>query len=342
MKGYKAFNSDLTCRGFQFEIGKTYEHKGEINPCESGFHFCKNLVDCYKYYAMSDETRICKVEAVGNIKTDDDVKYCTDKIVILSEIKNPRLKSNLSDSNSGYCNSGNCNSGNRNSGYCNSGNCNSGDWNSGDWNSGYCNSGDWNSGNCNSGNRNSGNRNSGDWNSGNRNSGYCNSGNCNSGDWNSGYCNSGNRNSGYCNSGNCNSGDWNSGDWNSGDWNSGNRNSGIFNTNKKPKIKIFDKESDWTIEDWIQSRAKKVMDRCPYSYSIFTNESSMTEGEKEMHPEYKIIGGYVKTVTITNNDRQIWWDALSEKEKEAVKELPNFDADKFKECTGITVESDGV
>ena len=262
MKGYKAFNSDLTCRGFQFEIGKTYEHKGEINPCESGFHFCKNLVDCYKYYAMSDETRICKVEAVGNIKTDDDVKYCTDKIVILSEIKNPRLKSNLSDSNSGYCNSGNCNSGNRNSG--------------------------------------------------------------------------------YCNSGNCNSGDWNSGDWNSGDWNSGNRNSGIFNTNKKPKIKIFDKESDWTIEDWIQSRAKKVMDRCPYSYSIFTNESSMTEGEKEMHPEYKIIGGYVKTVTITNNDRQIWWDALSEKEKEAVKELPNFDADKFKECTGITVESDGV
>ena len=272
MKGYKAFNSDLTCRGFQFEIGKTYEHKGEINPCESGFHFCKNLVDCYKYYAMSDETRICKVEAVGNIKTDDDVKYCTDKIVILSEIKNPRLKSNLSDSNSGYCNSG--------------------DWNSGDRNSGYRNSGDWNSGN----------RNSGDWNSGNRNSG--------------------DRNSGYCNS---------------GDWNSG-----IFNTNKKPKIKIFDKESDWTIEDWIQSRAKKVMDRCPYSHSIFTNESSMTEGEKEMHPEYKIIGGYVKTVTITNNDRQIWWDALSEKEKEAVKELPNFDADKFKECTGITVESDGV
>jgi hypothetical protein len=293
MKGYKAFNSDLTCRGFQFEIGETYEHKGEINPCESGFHFCKNLVDCYEYYDMSDETRICKVEAVGNIKTDDNVKYCTDKITILSEIKNPRLKSNLSATNSGYCNSGNYNSGNYNSGYRNSG---------------YCNSG-------------------------NRNSGYCNSGNCNSGDWNLGHCNSGNYNSGYCNSGNCNSGDCNSGYWNSGNWNSG-----IFNTYKNPKIKIFDKESDWTIKDWIQSKAKKVMNRCPYSHSDFISKSSMTEGEKEKHPEYKTIGGYVKIVTMTDNDRQIWWDALPEEEKEAVKELPNFDADKFKKCTGITVE----
>jgi len=242
MKGYKAFNSDLTCRGFQFEIGKTYEHEGEIEPCESGFHFCKNLVDCYKFYDMSDETRICKVEAVGNIKTDDEVKYCTDKITILSEVKNPRLKSNLSDSNSGYCNSGDRNSGDRNSGY-----------------------------------------------------------------WNSGY-------------------------WNSGDWNSG-----IFNTEKNPKIKIFDKESDWTIEDWMQSRTKEVMDRCPYSYSNFIYESDMTDEEKERHPEYKTIGGYVKTVTITESDRQIWWDELAEEEKEAVKELPNFDADKFKKCTGISV-----
>ena len=312
MKGYKAFNSNLTCREFQFEIGKTYEHKGEIEPCKSGFHFCKNLVDCYKYYPISDETRICRVEAVGNIKTDDDVKYCTDKITILSEIENPRLKSNLSDSNSGYCNSGdrnsgNWNSGNRNSGYWNSGNRNSGDWNSGDWNSG-----DWNSGDCNSGNRNPGD--------------------CNSGDWNSGNWNSGNRNSGDCNSGNRNSGNCNSGDWNSGNWNSG-----VFNTEKSPKILIFDKPSDWTINDWDCSQAKSVMDKCPYSQSVFVYESDMTNEEKEIHPEYKTIGGYIKIITITNNDRQIWWDALLNEEKEAVKELPNFDTDKFKKCTGITV-----
>ena len=307
MKGYKAFNSDLTCRGFQFEIGKTYEYKGYIEPCWSGFHFCKNFVDCYEYYDMSDETRICEVEAVGNIKTDDEVKYCTDKITILAEVKKPRLKSNLSDSNSGYCNSGNRNSGN------------------------------WNSGDSNSGNRNSGNNNSGGSNSGNNNSGDSNSGNWNLGNWNSGGRNSGSRNSGNWNSGGSNSGDNNSGNRNSGYWNSGNWNSGIFNTEENPKIKIFDKESDWTIEDWLRSKTKVVMDCCPCSYSDFIDESYMTDEEKERHPEYKTIGGYIKTVTITKADRQKWWDDLTEEEKEAVKGLPNFDVDKFKECTGITI-----
>jgi len=362
MKGYKAFNSDLTCRGFQFEIGKTYEYKGYIEPCWSGFHFCKNFVDCYEYYDMSDETRICEVEAVGNIKTDDEVKYCTDKITILAEVKKPRLKSNLSDSNSGYCNSGNRNSGNwnsgdSNSGNRNSGNNNSGDSNSGNWNSGDSNSGNWNSGGSNSGNNNSGDSNSGNWNSGdsnsgnwnsggrnsgsrnsgNNNSGDSNSGNWNLGNWNSGGRNSGSRNSGNWNSGGSNSGDNNSGNRNSGYWNSGNWNSGIFNTEENPKIKIFDKESDWTIEDWLRSKTKVVMDCCPCSYSDFIDESYMTDEEKERHPEYKTIGGYIKTVTITKADRQKWWDDLTEEEKEAVKGLPNFDVDKFKECTGITI-----
>ena len=76
---------------------------------------------------------------------------------------------------------------------------------------------------------------------------------------------------------------------------------------------------------------------CPYSHSNFIHESNMTDEEKERHPEYKTIGGYVKTVTITESDRQKWWDELAEEEKEAVKELPNFDADKFKKCTGISV-----
>ena len=40
VKGYKGFNQDLTCRGFQYEIGKTYEYNGEIELCSSGFHFC--------------------------------------------------------------------------------------------------------------------------------------------------------------------------------------------------------------------------------------------------------------------------------------------------------------
>ena len=295
MKGYKAFYKDLTCRGFQFEVGKEYKHTGKIKPCESGFHFCKSLADCYNFYSMSEDTRICEVEALGEVMTDDEIKYVTNHIKILEEVKNPREKSNLSKSSSGYCNSG----------Y---------------WNSGY-----WNSGNRNSGNSNSGNRNSGNRNSGNKNSGYCNSGNRNSGD-----CNSGNRNSGYCNSGNRNSGNWNSGDWNSGNWNSG-----VFNTNKEPRIFMFDKLSDWTIEDWNSSDARDILSNCPYSYSNFVYASDMTDEEKANHPEHKTIGGYIKVYTVTKADKQKWWDELDENDKQTIHKLPNYDEDKFIECVGI-------
>ena len=300
MKGYKAFNNDLTCRGMQYEIGKEYVFDGEPIPCRQGFHFCETIADCYEFYPMSDDTRICEVEATGEI-AEDGVKRVTNVIKILAEITCDNLrKGNTGVSNSGYSNSGDSNSGN---------------WNSGDWNSGDRNSGYWNSGYSNSGNRNSGNRNSGD-----SNSGYSNSGNWNSGNWNSG---------------NWNSGDRNSGNWNSGYWNSGDRNSGVFNTEKKPTIKMFDKESPWTYDDWYDSRARRIMEGCPYSYSDYIPADGMTDEEKEKHPEHKTIGGFVKTFTVTTEDKQKWWDSLSKEDKDEVKALPNFDADKFCKCVGI-------
>ena len=306
MIGYKAFNKDLTCRGFQYEIGQTYSMEESPVPCERGFHFCKSIAGTYNFYPTEDATRICKIEALGEVATDDEIKYCTNKIKILEEItedwerKGNSNSSNSGYSNSGYWNSGNSNSGNRNSGY----------WNSGNRNSGYWNSGYWNSGTRNSGNRNSGNRNSGDW---------------NSGDWNSG-----NRNSGNWNSGNRNSGNRNSGDWNSGDWSSG-----LFNTEKNPKIKIFDKDSDWTFEEWTESEARFIMNSCPYTYSDFINESDMTEEEKENHPEYKTIGGYIKTYVATKEDKEKWWNELGENKKDIIRALPNFNFDKFRQCVGF-------
>ena len=270
MIGYKAFNKDLTCRGFQYEIGQTYSMDESPVPCQRGFHFCKSIAETYGYYSMSDDTRICKIEALGKVATNDDKKYCTNVIKILEEITEDWERKGNSNST---------NTGNRNTGDWNSGNWNSGNWNTGNGNSGNCNSGNWNSGNCNSGDCNSGNR---------------NSGNCNSGDWNSGNCNSGDCNSGNRNSGNCNSGDWNSGNWNSG----------LFNTEKKPELKMFDKESDWTIEDWDRSDARFVMNTCPCTYSDFIDESDMTEEEKENHPEYKTIGGYIKTFVATKEDKE--------------------------------------
>ena len=154
MKGYKVFNSDWTCRGFQFEVGKVFEE--DVTPvcCDKGFHFCTKASDCFSYYKFDPNNKVAEVEALGEIDSnDEDSKCCTNKIKIVREINWQEVLElvNLGKACTGLCNSGNRNSGDWNSGDCNSGNCNSGDCNSGDWNSG-----DWNSGDCNSGNRNSG------------------------------------------------------------------------------------------------------------------------------------------------------------------------------------------
>ncbi|MCM1221570.1 MAG: pentapeptide repeat-containing protein, partial [Lachnospiraceae bacterium] len=153
MKGYKVFNPDWTCRGFQYEVGKTYKHEGKLEICKSGFHFCEKCSDCFKYYDFDPKNKVAEVEATGRVVSGDDGKSATDEIAILREVSWEEVLKicNSGNCNSGNCNSGNCNSGNRNSGNCNSGNRNSGNRNSGDWNSGDWNSGDWNSGNCNSG-----------------------------------------------------------------------------------------------------------------------------------------------------------------------------------------------
>ena len=170
MKGYKAFYKDLTCRDFKYEIGKTYEMEGEPIICKKGCHFCKTIGDTYKFYPMDGNTRICEIEALGDISTENGTKFCTNKIKIVKEVTDSTLrKGNASTLNSGYCNSGSWNYGHHNSGDLNSGDYNSGSFNSGDSNSGYYNSGKYNSGDCNSGNCNSG-----DWNISNYNSGcFC-------------------------------------------------------------------------------------------------------------------------------------------------------------------------
>ena len=105
----------------------------------------------FNYYSKSYDTRVCEVEAIGEVKTEGD-KSVTDKIKIVRELSKDEIKALTDDLkfNSGYRNSGDRNSGDRNSGNYNSGYYNSGNYNSGDYNSG-----DYNSGNCNSGYRNS-------------------------------------------------------------------------------------------------------------------------------------------------------------------------------------------
>ena len=66
IKGFKGFDKDLKCRGFQYEVGKEYEQKGEIRCCKNGFHFCENPFDALDYYNPAT-SRYCKVEGDGEI-----------------------------------------------------------------------------------------------------------------------------------------------------------------------------------------------------------------------------------------------------------------------------------
>ena len=84
MSGYKGFEANMTCRGFQYEVGKTYEMDGEIEPCRRGFHFCRNMADVLNYY-KAEGCRYAKVEALGKI-IDGEGKSVTDRIRIVKEL----------------------------------------------------------------------------------------------------------------------------------------------------------------------------------------------------------------------------------------------------------------
>ena len=303
VKGFKVFNPDWTCnpngKPFQYAVGGTYEEDVKPMVCDRGFHFCEKAADCFNYYQFNPENKVAEVLALGEVDTDG-TKSCTNKIQIVREIPWAEL---LEIVNTGKGCTGLCNSGNRNSGDWNSGNRNSGDWNSGDWNSG-----DWNSGDCNSGNRNSGD---------------CNSGNRNSGDWNSGDCNSGNRNSG---------------NRNSGDWNKCSFSNGCFNT-VSPKIYLFNKPSEWTYQDWLNSEARYLLNQIPGDVLEYIYLSDMTDEEKAAHPEAETTGGYLKILD-NSECAVIWWRGLSDRQKAVITAIPNFDKEIFKQITGIDVDAD--
>ena len=87
MKGYKVFNSDWTCRGFQYEAGKTYEMNKMPVICECGFHFCTDPKNCFRYYDFWGDIIIAEIEALGDIDMEyTGGKYCTNKIKIIREL----------------------------------------------------------------------------------------------------------------------------------------------------------------------------------------------------------------------------------------------------------------
>ena len=235
MKGYKVFNSDWTCRGFQFEVGKVFEE--DVTPvcCDKGFHFCTKASDCFSYYDFDPNNKVAEVEVLGEIDSNDkDSKCCTNKIKIVREINWQEVLElvNLGKACTGLCNSGDCNS---------------------------------------------------------------------------------------------------------GDWNKTCFSNGCFNT-ESPKIYLFNKPSNWNYSDWLNSDARYILMNCPSNVLSWIWEDDMTDEEKEQHPEYLATGGFLKHIE-EETGRQMWWDGLSDVQKDSVMQLPNFDKDIFKEITGISIEA---
>ena len=282
IKGYKVFNSDWTCRGFQYEVGKIFEEDVTPSCCDRGFHFCLKASDCFNYYKFCSDNKVAEVVALGDVDyADANTKCCTNRIRIVREIPWDEV---LRIVNEGKDCTGLCNTGNQNTG-----------------------------------NQNTGNQNTGDWNTGNRNTGDCNTGNRNTGDWNTG--------------------DWNTGNQNTGDWNRSSFNAGCFNTEEQ-KVTMFNKPSDWTYRQWLNSDARYLLNQIPKSVVEWVCSSDMTDEEKAAHPTHETTGGYLKVLD-ESECGQLWWDGLNEQQREVIFSLPNFDPDIFEQCTGIKVQKAG-
>ncbi len=308
VKGFKVFNPDWTCN--PSGIAKQYACPGKFEEdlvpiqCRKGMHFCKNAADCFNYYSFSPENKVAEVIAYGDI-VEEGNKCCTNKLEIVREIPWDELLKivNVGKNCTGHHNSGDGNSGHHNSGHHNSGHHNGGDYNSGSYNSG-------------------------DYNSGDRNSGHRNNGDGNSGDYNSGSYNSGDGNSGS----------YNGGDYNSGNWNKCSFSNGCFNT-VSPKIYLFNKPSEWTYQDWLNSEAHRLLNQIPGNVLEYIRLMRMTDEEKAAHPEAETTGGYLKS--LNNSECAVsWWRSLSDREKAVITAIPNFDKEIFKQITGIDVDAD--
>ena len=248
-----------------------YEEKFEIGKIYNfpfyPFEFVRKLFDFYHHFPFKPEIKVVKLKAYGKVtcKDDTDIWFCER----VKPIRVLNWNEILENTNYGL--------GNR--GYGNVGSFNWGSYNTGLYNTGQHNTGD-------------------------NNDGIKNSGSSNSGSYNSGSYNSGDYNAGFFNSGTHNTGMHNSGHYNVGDFNSCNNSDGCFNTitEEDKKIRLFNKQSNMTYEEWLFS------------------------------PAYQILQ------TLEDNEPQEWWNELTLDEKLKVMDIPNFDSDIFEKILGIKID----
>jgi len=83
---FKGFDKNLQCRGFQFELGKTFIHEGDVRACNSGFHACEYPLGVFNYYSPA-KSRFAVVEQTGELsRGGGDSKVSSRAIHIKEEI----------------------------------------------------------------------------------------------------------------------------------------------------------------------------------------------------------------------------------------------------------------
>ncbi len=106
---------------------------------------------------------------------------------------------------------------------------------------------------------------------------------------------------------------------------------------EEPKIMLFNKPSDWTYRDWLNSDAHYLLNQIPKNVIEWVWSENMTDEEKAAYPTHETTGGYIKVLD-ESDCGQLWWDSLSEHNRNVIRALPNFDAAIFEQCTGIKVD----
>ena len=94
---YKGFDKNMRCRDMQYEVGKTYEHDGDVEICRSGFHACEYPLDIFSYYDPAS-SKFAVVEMKEHVtKYDGDSKIAAASIHIIAEITIPEIVSKAID-----------------------------------------------------------------------------------------------------------------------------------------------------------------------------------------------------------------------------------------------------
>ena len=107
---------------------------------------------------------------------------------------------------------------------------------------------------------------------------------------------------------------------------------------EEPTIMMFNKPTDWTYRKWLDSDARHLLNRIDKNVVEWIYESdNMSDEEKADNPTYKTTGGYLKVLD-ESECGQLWWNGLSERNRDIIRALPNFDAAIFEQVTGIRVE----